>query len=104
MSARSTISVLALGMSRPASTIVVQTSTSASPRTNFIITSSSWLLPHLAVRDQHLRVRAHRAHALGGLVDRVDAVVQEEGLALARALALDRLLDQLLVVLADVGA
>ena len=41
-----------------------------------------------------------RAHALGGLVDRLDAVVQEERLAPARQLALDRLRDQLLVVLA----
>ncbi len=43
------------------------------------------------------------AQALGGLVDVVDAVVQEEGLALARDLALERLAHELLVVLADVG-
>ena len=41
MSARSTISVFACGMSRPDSMIVVETSTSASPARNSIIRSSS---------------------------------------------------------------
>ena len=41
MSARSTISVFACGMSRPDSMIVVVTSTSKSPRRKRIITSSS---------------------------------------------------------------
>ena len=47
--------------------------------------------------------RAQAAQALGGLVDRLDAVVQEERLPAARVLAHERLLDELLVVLADVG-
>ena len=50
-----------------------------------------------------LMLRAQRAQADRGLVDVLDAVVQEERLALARLLALERLLDELLVVLADVG-
>ena len=61
------------------------------------------LLVHLPVRDRHARRRAHRADALGRLVDRLDAVVEEERLALARELALDRLLGEVLVVLAHVG-
>ena len=60
-------------------------------------------LGHLAVSHRHARLGHHRADPLGGLVDRVDPVVQEERLALARQLALDRGGDQLLVVLADVG-
>ena len=61
-------------------------------------------LGHLAVRDEHARRRAELAQLLGGLVDRLDPVVEVEGLALAGELALERLHDQLLVVLADVGA
>ena len=60
------------------------------------------LLVHLAVRDLEPQPRAQRAQPLGGLVDRLDAVVQEERLSPARVLALERLADQLLVVLADV--
>ena len=60
-------------------------------------------LGHLAVGDRDARLGDERADALGGLVDRVDAVVQEERLALAGQLALDRRRDQLLVVLAHVG-
>ena len=61
------------------------------------------LLLHLAVRDREAQLRAQRAQALGGLVDVLDAVVEEERLAAARVLALERLLDEVLVVLADVG-
>ncbi len=57
---------------------------------------------HLAVRHRHARLGHHRADALGGLVDGVHPVVEEEGLACARQLALDRRGHQLLVVLADV--
>src|ERR671933_45811 len=96
MSARSTISVLAVEMSSPASTIVVHTSTSASPRTNSIITFSS--------EPSVIWPWATDTRALGSLVDRLHAVVQEERLSAARQLALDRLLHELLVVLADVGA
>ena len=51
MSARSTISVLACGMSMPDSMMLVETSTSASPRRKLSIRSSSSLLVHLAVGD-----------------------------------------------------
>src|SRR5215212_2799306 len=94
MSARSTISVFAAEMSSPASTIVVHTSTSASPRTNSIITFSS----------EPSAIWPCATDARGRLLDRVDAVVQEERLAISRELPFDRLLDELLVVLADVGA
>ena len=87
MSARSTISVLACGMSMPDSMMLVQTSTSASPRRKLSIRSSSVLLVHLAVGDLEAHPRAQAAQALGGLVDRLDAVVQEERLAAARVLA-----------------
>ena len=60
-------------------------------------------LRHLAVGDEHARVGHERADALGGLVDRLHPVVQEEGLAAARQLALDRLGHELVVVLAHVG-
>ena len=103
MSARSTISVLACGMSMPDSMMLVATSTSASPRRNASIRASSVLLVDLAVGDLEAHARAQAAQALGRLVDRLDAVVDEERLAAALLLAHDRLLDELLVVLADVG-
>ena len=103
MSARSTISVLACGMSMPDSMMLVATSTSASPRRNASIRSSSSLLVELAVGDLEAHARAQAAQALGRLVDRLDAVVDEERLAAALLLAHDRLLDELLVVVADVG-
>ena len=53
--------------------------------------------------DRERHARAQRAQALRRLVDVLDAVVEEERLAAARLLALERLLDQPLVVLADVG-
>ena len=55
------------------------------------------------MRDGEAQLRAQRAQALGRLVDVLDAVVQEERLPAARLLALERLLDEVLVVLADVG-
>jgi hypothetical protein len=60
-------------------------------------------LGHLPVRDRHARLGHHGPDPLGGLVDRVDPVVEEERLALPGQLALDRGGHQLLVVLADVG-
>ena len=53
--------------------------------------------------DGERHARAQRAQPDRRLVDVLDAVVQEERLAAARLLALQRLLDELLVVLADVG-
>ena len=61
------------------------------------------LLVHLPVGHLEPHPRAQRAQPLGGLVDRLDAVVQEERLAPALLLPQQRLLDELLVVLADVG-
>src|SRR3954451_7002490 len=61
------------------------------------------LLLELPVRDLERHVRAQAAQALGRLVDRLHAVVHEERLALALLLADERLLDEVLVVLADVG-
>jgi hypothetical protein len=61
------------------------------------------LLLELAVGHLEAHAGAQAAQALGRLVDRVDAVVDEERLAPARLLAHDRLLDELLVVLAHVG-
>ena len=90
-------------MSIPDSMMLVHTSTSASPRRNASIRCSSVLLVHLPVGDLEPHPRAQRAQPLGRLVDRLDPVVQEERLAVALVLALERLLDELLVVLADVG-
>src|SRR3954471_7346932 len=61
------------------------------------------LLVELAVGHLEAHPGAQAAQALGRLVDRLDAVVDEERLAPARLLALERLLDEPLVVLADVG-
>ncbi len=62
------------------------------------------LLLHLPVRDEEAQVGAELLQLLRGLLDRLDAVVQVERLAAALLLALERLDDQLLVVLADGGA
>ena len=61
-------------------------------------------LAHLSVCHQHAQTGTELAQVLGRLLDRLDAVVQVEGLAAARVLALQRACDQLLVVDADVGA
>ena len=47
-------------------------------------------LAHLAVRDEEAELRAELAELLGGLLDRLDAVVQVEGLPLALVLPLER--------------
>ena len=59
-------------------------------------------LGHLAVGDREAHARAQRPQPLGRLVDRLDAVVQEERLPVALVLAQDRALDELLLVLAHV--
>ena len=59
-------------------------------------------LAHLPVGDRETHARAHRPQPLGRLLDRLDAVVQEERLPVALVLAQDRALDELLLVLADV--
>ena len=58
-------------------------------------------LAHLPVRDDEAELRAELLQLLGRLLDRLDPVVQVEGLAAALDLALERGPDQLLVVLAD---
>ena len=90
-------------MSSPDSTIVVHTSTSAAPRRKSSITCSSSPSAIWPCATSTRALRHHRPHALGGLVDRVHAVVEEEGLALPLQLALDRAPDELLVVVAHVG-
>ena len=84
--------------------IVVETSTSASPRRNECIFSSSsrsriwpWATSDAQARAELLDLRRR-------LLDRLDPVVQVEALAAARVLALERGLDELVVVLAHVGA
>ncbi len=102
MSARSMISVFACGMSIPDSMMLVATSTSASPRRKRSIRGSSSVSSSCPWATSKRMPRAQPAQALGGLVDRLDPVVQEERLAAARMLALERLAHELLVVLADV--
>ena len=60
-------------------------------------------LVHLAVRDPDPGVGDQVAEVLGGELDVLDPVVDEEHLALAEQLAADRLPDRPVVVLADVG-
>ena len=85
----------------PDSMIVVDTSTSASPARNACIRSSSSRSRHLAVRDEEAKAGTELLELLARLVDRLDPVVQVERLPAARVLALERGLDELLVVLAD---
>ena len=61
-------------------------------------------LVELAVGLEEARLGNEGPQALGGVVEGLDPVVEEEGLALAADLAAERLGDELLVVGADVGA
>ena len=61
-------------------------------------------LGHLAVRDQEAELGAELPEVLGRLLDRLDAVVEVEGLAAAGVLSQQRVAHQLLLVLADVGS
>ena len=90
-------------MSRPDSMIVVETSTCVSPRRKPIIACSSPSESICPCATVTLAVGNERAHPLGRLLDRLDAVVQVEDLAAARQLALDRSLHEVVVVVADVG-
>jgi hypothetical protein len=58
-------------------------------------------LRHLTVADEEAEVRAHLLKLRDCIVDRLDAVVQIERLPVAGDLALERLLDEILVVLSD---
>ena len=84
--------------------IVVATRTSASPRRKASIVVSSSPSSSCPCASRKLRLGHERAQPLGGLVQGLDPVVEEEDLALAADLALDRPGDELLVVGADVGA
>ena len=87
MSARSTISVFACGMSSPDSMMVVEQSTSWSPRRNSSMTCLELPVAHLPVRDADPHLGHEAAQLLGRLVDRLDAVVQEERLPATVVLA-----------------
>ena len=72
--------------------IVVETSTSASPREERVHPLLELALAHLAVRDEERGGPGQSCRELlAGLVDRLDAVVEVERLAAARVLALERL-------------
>ena len=59
-------------------------------------------LGHLAVGNEQPQVGTELGELGGGLLDRLDAVVEIERLAAALGLPLERMLDELLVVLPDV--
>ena len=82
--------------------ITVQTRTSASRSQNCIICFSRSVLVHLAVRDHDARVGELLLQPRGLPVDRRDAVVDPEDLALAQELAPDRAEREPLVVRTDV--
>ena len=83
--------------------IVVETSTSASPRRKASIRSSSSRSCICPWATRNRRSGASCLELRGRLLDRLDAVVEEERLPTALVLALERVLDELLVELADVG-
>ena len=60
-------------------------------------------LVHLPVGDRDPRLGHELAHVLGDELDVLHPVVHEEDLPLAQQLATDRLADDAVVVLADVG-
>ena len=103
MSERSTMSVLACGMSMPDSMIEVATSTSASPRRKLSIRfsrsfSSSWPCATSNVIVGH---SARRRSAVSSIVS--TRLWRKNAWPPRGLLAQQRLLDELLVVLADVG-
>ncbi len=83
--------------------IVVQTSTSVVAEHELDHRVLQLAFAHLAVGDADPGVRGQFLDLPGLLLDGLDAVVQEEHLALAVQLAVDRLADQLLVVGRDAG-
>ena len=84
--------------------IVVETRTSASPARNESMWPSSSRSGSCPCATGKRSSGTELAQVLGRLLDRLDAVVEEERLALALVLAQQRLADELLVVLAHVGA
>ena len=97
------MSVLALEMSRPLSTIVVHTRTSYRFSQKSLTTLLERVLVHLAVRRRDPRLGHELAQPRGRAVDRLDPVVDVEDLPVAQQLAADRRADLLLVVAADEG-
>ena len=95
--------VFALGMSRPLSMIVVESSTSVSPATKRAITSSSSSGVHLAVADVDPRLRHEQPEFLRDVLDGMNPVVEEIDLPVARHFPLDGLADHALVVGRDDG-
>ena len=94
MSARSMTMVLALGMSRPDSMIVVHTRTSAAPSANVSITFSSAPSPICPWPDDDPRRGQQPPQLLGLRLDRLDPVVDVEHLPAAVELAQDRVADE----------
>ena len=85
----------------PDSMIVVETRTSASPARKACMRSSS-SFSDICPCATRKRSAGHSSSSFcARLVDRLDAVVEVERLPAARMLALERRLDQLVVVLAD---
>ena len=96
--------VLALGMSSPFSMIVVQTSTLISPEAKSSITCSSWSSAIWPWPTANFASGTSCRSRSRQRLDALDAVVDEEDLPAAIDLAQDRLADQIVVELADVGA
>ena len=82
--------VLAFGMSRPFSTIVVASRTSNLLRDEIEHRALERLLVHLPVPDDDARFRHEPLHQAADREDRLDAVVHEVHLAAARQLVADR--------------
>ena len=96
--------VFAFGISRPLSMMVVESSTSASPLTNLVITSSRSSLSIWPWPTTMRALRQQRRASFCAIVSMVmHAVVQEENLAAAIQFALDGVADDALVVLRDDG-
>ena len=96
--------VFALGISRPLSMMVVESSTSASPLTNLRHDVFQFVAVHLAVADDDPRVAARASAIFAATVWMVDhAVVQKENLSAAIQFALDGVANDALVVLRDDG-
>ena len=95
--------VLARGMSRPFSTMVVATRTSASSRMNLSMTRFEFFFAHLAVADDDAGLGDELLDESGERVDGLDAIVDEVDLAVAGELVFDGGADELFVEGGDDG-
>ena len=93
--------VLALGMSRPLSTIVVDSSRSNLCGDEIDHHRFQLVVGHLGVADPQPHVGHDLPQAVGDQLDVADAVVDEVDLPAAGQLALDRVADQLVVPAGD---